>query len=95
MQDATSAINILHFFSPIFAFNSGANHKSSIQSRTLRFKVHETLQINPWNFLTTNIPLIRERCISYNKKGNLLNSFSILNLVLLLIVSVYVCLSNQ
>ncbi len=86
MQRVTFTTSIPHIISRLYL--QKANHTSI----TSRFCVHGTLQINPWNFLTTNIPLIRERCISYNRKGNLLNSFSILNLVLLLII-VGVCVS--
>ncbi len=54
MQKATSDITILHFFLPIPAYISEANHESSIQSITSRFCVHETLQINSSNFLVSN-----------------------------------------
>jgi hypothetical protein len=42
MQKATSAITILHFFLPISAYISEANHTSI----TSRFKIHGTLQYN-------------------------------------------------
>ncbi len=54
MQKATFAITIPHFFLPISAYISEANHESSIQSITSRFNVHGTLQINPSNFLISN-----------------------------------------
>ncbi len=47
MQKATSDITILHFFLPISAYISEANHTSI----TPRSKVHGTLQINQSNFL--------------------------------------------
>ncbi len=59
MQDATSAIAIPHFFLPISVYISEANHTSSIQSLILRFKVHETLQINQSNLLIFNPAFVR------------------------------------
>ncbi len=50
MQKATFAITIPHFFLPISAYISEANHKSI----TSRFCVHETLQINQSNFGISN-----------------------------------------
>ncbi len=50
MQKATFAITVPHFFLPISAYISEANH-TSIKSR---FCVHETLQINQSNFLVSN-----------------------------------------
>ena len=46
MQKATSVITIPHFFLPISAYISEANHESSIQSITSRFKSNETFQYN-------------------------------------------------
>ncbi len=54
MQKTTFAITIPHFFLPISAYISEANHESSIQSITSRFCVHGTLQINQSNFLIFN-----------------------------------------
>ncbi len=65
MQKATFAITIPHIISPISTFDSEANHKSSIQSLTLRFKVHETLQINQSNLLNSN-PAIQNYRIPKN-----------------------------
>ncbi len=54
MQKATFAITGPHFFLPISAYISEANHESSIQSITSRFNVHGTLQIKQSNFLIFN-----------------------------------------
>ncbi len=54
MQKATFVTTIPHFFLPISAYMSEANHESSIQSITSRFCVHGTLQINQSNFLIFN-----------------------------------------
>ncbi len=59
MQKATFAITFPHFFLPISAYISKANHESSIQSITSRFCVHETLQINQSNFLIFNTAFVR------------------------------------
>ncbi len=50
MQKATFAITIPHFFLPISAYISEANHTSI----TSRFRVHEMLQINQSNFGISN-----------------------------------------
>ncbi len=50
MQKATSDITILHFFLPISAYISEANHTSI----TLRYKVHETFQIQQSSFFIYN-----------------------------------------
>ncbi len=59
MQKAIPAIKVPHFFLPITAFNSEANLKSSIQSITSRFCVHETFQIHQSNFLIFNPAFVR------------------------------------
>ncbi len=55
MQRAAFAITIPHFFSHIYLHSllylQKLNHKSSIQSLTSRFKIHETLLIKQSNFL--------------------------------------------
>jgi hypothetical protein len=51
MQKATFAITFPHFFLPIFAYISEANHTSI----TSRLCVHETFQIQSLNFLILHI----------------------------------------
>ncbi len=58
MQKATFAIIIPHFFLPISTYISQANH-TSITSHILRFKGHETLQLNQSNFLILNPAFVR------------------------------------
>ncbi len=60
MQKTTFAITIPHFFLPISAYISEANHELSIQSITPRFCVHETLQINPSNFLISSNTFVQD-----------------------------------
>ncbi len=55
MQKATFAITIPHFFLPISAYISEANHTSI----TSRFCVHGTFQINQSNFLIFNPAFVR------------------------------------
>ena len=59
MQKAVFAITIPHFFLPISAYISKANHESSIQSITSCFCVYETLQINTSHFLICNNTFIQ------------------------------------
>jgi len=55
MQKATFAITIPHIISRLcLYFLQNPNHKSSIQSLTLCFCVHETLQIDQSNFGISN-----------------------------------------
>ncbi len=49
MQKATFATVMPRFLLSISTFHSDANHKSSIQSLTLRFNVHGTLKIQSYN----------------------------------------------
>ncbi len=55
MQKATFVTAIPHFFLPISAYISEAQHTSI----TLRFCVHGTLQINQSNFLIFNPAFVR------------------------------------
>ncbi len=55
MENTSLAIIVPHLFSPISAFN--AESKSYIIS--LRFNVHETLQINKSNFQVFNNACVR------------------------------------
>ncbi len=55
MQKTPFVITILHFFLPISAYISEANHTSI----TSRFNVHEMLQINQSNFLISNPAFVR------------------------------------
>ncbi len=54
MQKSTVVTTIPHFFLPISAYISEANHESSIQLITSRFCVHETFQIQQSNFFIYN-----------------------------------------
>ncbi len=58
MQKATLTTSIPHIVSRLYLqslhFLQRPNHKSSIQSLTLRFCVHETFQINQSNFGISN-----------------------------------------
>ncbi len=54
MQKATFVTTFPHFFLPISAYISEANHESSIQSTTSRFCVQETFQIQQSNFFIYN-----------------------------------------
>ncbi len=55
MQQETFAITMPHFFLPISAYISEANHTSLIS----RFCVHGTFQINQSNFLIFNPAFVR------------------------------------
>ncbi len=50
MRKTHFTITIQHLFSPISALSA----ESRLHITTLRFNVHETLQINPSNFLISN-----------------------------------------
>ncbi len=55
MQKATFTTSIPHIILRLCLHSlQRLNHKPSIQLLTLRFKVHETPQINPSNFLISN-----------------------------------------
>ncbi len=60
MQKTTFAITIPHIISRLCLHSlQRPNHKPSIQLLTLRFKVHETFQLNQSNFLTYNPAFVR------------------------------------
>ncbi len=59
MQKATFAITIPHFISLLYLHSLQKANQTSITSHILRFKGHETLQINQSNFLISNNTFIQ------------------------------------